>query len=90
MINDNLETTYKLLENYIFDLDENPEESSQLALNDETAKSAEPANVEVEMVDTVVPLPADSSNTGVSGTDDAKTAATDLVEKSATAGGEES
>ncbi len=90
MINDDLETTYKQLENYIFGLDENAEEPSQLALNDETTKSAEPANVEVEMVDTVIPLPADSSNTGVSGADDAKTAATDLAEKSATAGGEDS
>jgi THO complex subunit 1 len=77
LVNDDLETTYKQLENYIFGIGENVEEPSQLASSDDEAKSAEPTNTEVEMVDTEASALASSSKTDASGTDSAKVTAND-------------
>jgi THO complex subunit 1 len=89
-INDDLETTFKQLENYIFGNEESVEGPSQLVSSGEKAKSAEPTNVEVEMVDTGAPAAEDSSKAGISGTDNAKAAASELktAEEVVTAGGE--
>jgi THO complex subunit 1 len=66
-VNDDLETTYKQLENYIFGVEENNEDSSQLTSRDEKTKSAEPANAEVEMVEIETPAPEEFSKNDVSG-----------------------
>ncbi len=71
-VNDDLDTTYKQLENYIFGIEENLEEPSQLTLNDDKSKSAEATNTEVQMVGTEAPEPEVSSRTDVSGTDNTK------------------
>jgi len=92
IINDDLETAFKQLENYIFGIEESVEEPSQLVLSDEKAKSAEPTNVEVEMVDTGAPAPEDFSKTGISSADNAKAAASEptTAEEAVTTGGETS
>jgi len=86
-VNDDLEKTYKQLENYIFGLEDNSEEQTALAVGNEAAKSAEPANIEVEMVDTAAAIPEGSI---VSVAKDAKAATADSAQKSVTEGGEES
>jgi THO complex subunit 1 len=74
-VNDDLETTYKQLENYVFGIEENVEEPSQLTSSDEKTKSVEPTNTEVEMVNTEAP--EDASKNNVSTADNAKATAGD-------------
>jgi THO complex subunit 1 len=64
-INDDLETTFKQLENYIFGIEESAEGPSQLVSSGEKAKSAEPTNMEGEMVDTGASAPEDSPKAGI-------------------------
>ena len=86
LVNDDLETTYKQLENYIFGIEETDEEPSQLTSNVDKSKLAESANTEIEMVDTEAPEPEVPTKVDISGTDIAKATA----EESAVAEGETS
>jgi THO complex subunit 1 len=78
-VNDDLETTYKQLENYVFGIEETDEEPSQLTSNDDKSKLAESANAEIEMVDTEAPEPETPLKVDVPGTDIAKATAEDSV-----------
>ena len=87
-VNDDLETTYKKLENYIFGIEQNSEEPSQLPPDNEKEKSTEVRSTEVDMVDNEVPTAVNSSNIDSSGGDDSKASAT--TAESVAAGGETS
>lgn len=78
-VNDDLETTYKELENYVFGIEEPDEEPSQLTSSDDKSKLAESANAEIEMVDTEAPEPETPLKVDISGTDIAKATAEDSV-----------
>jgi THO complex subunit 1 len=77
-VNDDIETTYKQLESYIFGIEENNQEPSQLISGEEKEKSAEVTSTEVEMVNGE-PTAEDSSKIDGSGADDAKIAADETV-----------
>lgn len=78
-VNDDLETTYKELENYVFGIEEPDEEPSQLTSGDDKSKLAESANAEIEMVDTEASEPETPLKVDISGTDIAKASAEDSV-----------
>ena len=78
-VNDDLETTYKQLENYILGIEETDEEPSQLASNDDISKLAESAKTETDMVDTEAPEPEAPLKVDISGTDIVKATAEDSV-----------
>jgi len=72
-VNDDLETTYKELENYVFGIEEPDEEPSQLTSSDDKS------NAEIELVDTEAPEPETPLKVDISGTDIAKATAEDSV-----------
>lgn len=76
-VNDDLETTYKQLENYIFGVEESSEDPSQFASNVVESTPVEPMNTKVDMVDTEVPAPQDFSKLEVVGADDDEATAID-------------
>jgi THO complex subunit 1 len=76
-INDDLETTYKQLENYIFGIEENYEGPPQDTSNDAELKAVEPTNAEVEMMGTDAPAPEIASTADTAGADSSKGTATD-------------
>lgn len=71
IVNDDLEMAYKQLENYIFGIEENHEESSVLTVGDEKEQPAQVTSTEVEMVDGE-PTAEYSSKIDGSGGDNAK------------------
>jgi THO complex subunit 1 len=75
IVNDDLETAFKQLENYIFGIEESVEEPSQFVSSDEKAQLVEHTNVEAEMVDPGAPAPEDFPKTSHSGADDVRAAA---------------
>ncbi len=82
-VNDDLETTYKKLENYIFSIEENNEEPSQSTSGDEKEKSTEVRSTEVEMVDGEVPIAEDPLKIDPLGVVDTKAADVDTTAVSA-------
>lgn len=60
-VNDNLETTYKELENYIFGLEDTSEDTAQSNSGEGDYKPTEATNAEVEMGNGEISAPAESS-----------------------------